>query len=72
MGCSPRDPLSRDKDVVVVYRLRRSDPTRRVKIAQFVPQSGTASYMHSFGLHAEYAVLVIFIYFFCYFEVHAE
>jgi len=38
--------------------MKRADPTRRVKIGEFVPQSGHASYMHSFGLNAKHAVFV--------------
>ena len=38
MGCSPKNPLGGNKDaVVVLYRIRRSDPKRRIKIAQFTP-----------------------------------
>ena len=58
MGCSPENPLSAKKDVVVVYRMKRDDPTRRIRIAQFTPSSGVASYMHSFGLTDDFAVLV--------------
>ena len=46
------------KDMVVVYRMKRNDPTRRIRIAQFTPSSGFASYMHSFGLTDDYAVFV--------------
>jgi len=59
MGCSPSIPnLSGKKDLVVVYRMRTEDPTRRIKIGSFTPKSGVASYMHSFGLGENYAVFV--------------
>jgi len=64
MGCSPSDPLpplpghKKKPDLVVVYRMARADPTRRVAIASFTPVSGVASYMHSFGLAGSHAVFV--------------
>jgi len=44
--------------MVVVYRMRAADPTRRVAIATFTPRSGVASYMHSFGLTDQFAVFI--------------
>ena len=64
MGCSPSDPLpplpghKKKPDLVVVYRMARADPARRVAIASFTPVSGVASYMHSFGLTDAHAVFV--------------
>ena len=64
MGCSSSDPLpplpghKKKPDLVVVYRMARADPTRRVAIASFTPVSGVASYMHSFGLTDSHAVFV--------------
>lgn len=58
MGCSPSNPLSKQPDLVVVYRMTPTDPTRRIPVAQFTPKSGHASYMHSFGLNNKHAVFV--------------
>ena len=57
MGCSHTTAFWK-KDLVVVYRMRTSDPTRRIKIASFTPKSGVASYMHSFGLTDRLALFV--------------
>ena len=58
MGCSPSNPFAGKKDQVVVYRIKRSDPSCRLRIASFTPQSGHAAYMHSFGLSENFAVFV--------------